>query len=36
MSIAHTVVLLPGLGNTSAQTMAQKAALQEIAPVLIP
>jgi pimeloyl-ACP methyl ester carboxylesterase len=36
MSIAHTVVLLPGLGNTSAQTMAQKAALQEIAPVLTP
>ena len=36
MSIDHTVVLLPVLGNTSAQTTAQKAALQEIAPVLTP
>jgi pimeloyl-ACP methyl ester carboxylesterase len=36
MSIAQTVVLLPGLGDTSAQTTAQKEALQEIAPVLTP
>jgi pimeloyl-ACP methyl ester carboxylesterase len=36
MSIAHTVVLLPGLGDNSAQTTAQKAALQQLAPVIIP
>jgi pimeloyl-ACP methyl ester carboxylesterase len=36
MSIAHTVVLLPGLGDTSAQSAAQKAALQQLAPVIIP
>jgi pimeloyl-ACP methyl ester carboxylesterase len=36
MSIAHTVVLLPGLDDANAQTTAQKAALQKLAPVLTP
>jgi pimeloyl-ACP methyl ester carboxylesterase len=36
MSIEHTVVLLPGLGDSIAQTTAQQAALQEIGPVLTP
>jgi pimeloyl-ACP methyl ester carboxylesterase len=36
MSIAHTVVLLPGRGDTSALITRQKAALQKIAPVLTP
>ena len=36
MRIDHTVVLLPGLGTSSAQTAAQKAALEDLAPVLIP
>jgi 3-oxoadipate enol-lactonase len=36
MSIDHTVVLLPTLGNSSAQLVAQKAALQDVATVLIP
>jgi 3-oxoadipate enol-lactonase len=36
MSIDHTVVLLPALGNSSAQLAAQKAALQDVATVLIP
>jgi pimeloyl-ACP methyl ester carboxylesterase len=36
MSIAHTVVLLPALADSSAQTTAQKLALQEVAPVLSP
>jgi pimeloyl-ACP methyl ester carboxylesterase len=36
MSIAHTVVLLPALADSSAQTTAQKLALQEVAPVLTP
>jgi pimeloyl-ACP methyl ester carboxylesterase len=36
MSIAHTVVLLPGLGDTSAQITGQKAALERIAPLLTP
>ena len=36
MSIAHTVVLLPGLGDTSTQTTTRKAALQQLAPVIIP
>lgn len=36
MSIDHTVVLLPALGDTSAQIAAQKAALEEVTPVLTP
>lgn len=36
MSIDHTVVLLPGLGGGSAQTTAQRAALEQFAPVLTP
>jgi pimeloyl-ACP methyl ester carboxylesterase len=36
MSIAHTVVLLPGLGDPSAQIAGQRAALERIAPVLTP
>jgi pimeloyl-ACP methyl ester carboxylesterase len=36
MSIDHTVVLLPGLGDASAQTTAQRAALEQLAPVLTP
>lgn len=36
MSLAYTVVLLPSLGDTKAQTMGQKAALQKLAPVLTP
>jgi pimeloyl-ACP methyl ester carboxylesterase len=36
MSIDHTVVLLHRLGTTSAQKAAQKAALEEVAPVLTP
>jgi pimeloyl-ACP methyl ester carboxylesterase len=36
MSIDHTVALLPALGDTSAQIAAQKAALEEVAPVLTP
>jgi pimeloyl-ACP methyl ester carboxylesterase len=36
MSIAHTVVLLPGLADTDAQTTAQKAALEKLEPVLTP
>jgi pimeloyl-ACP methyl ester carboxylesterase len=36
MSIDHTVVLLPGLNDTSNQVAAQKAALQEAAPVITP
>ncbi|HET6758953.1 MAG TPA: hypothetical protein VFH20_06715, partial [Propionibacteriaceae bacterium] len=36
MSIAHTVVLLPALADSSAQTTAQKLALQEVATVLTP
>jgi pimeloyl-ACP methyl ester carboxylesterase len=36
MSIDHTVVLLPGLADTSAQMTAQRAALEQLAPVLIP
>jgi pimeloyl-ACP methyl ester carboxylesterase len=36
MSIDRTVVLLPSLGTSSAQTAAQKAALEGVAPALIP
>jgi pimeloyl-ACP methyl ester carboxylesterase len=36
MSIEHTVVLLPGLGDSIAHTTAQQAALQQIGPVLTP
>lgn len=36
MGIDHTVVLLPGLADTSAQTTAQKVALEKVAPVLTP
>jgi pimeloyl-ACP methyl ester carboxylesterase len=36
MSIGHTVVLLPGLHDSSAQTTALKAALDEVAQVLTP
>jgi pimeloyl-ACP methyl ester carboxylesterase len=36
MGIDHTVVLLPGLADTSAQIAAQKAALKGVAPVLTP
>jgi pimeloyl-ACP methyl ester carboxylesterase len=36
MSIDHTVVLLPGLGNASASTTAQRTALEQLAPVLTP
>jgi pimeloyl-ACP methyl ester carboxylesterase len=36
MSIGHTVVLLPGLHDSSAQTMALKAALDDVAQVLTP
>src|SRR3954447_194290 len=36
MSIDHTAVLLPGLGDASAQTTAQRAALEQLAPVLTP
>jgi pimeloyl-ACP methyl ester carboxylesterase len=36
MSIAHTVVLLPGLGDTSAQITGQTAALEQIALLLTP
>ena len=36
MSIDHTVVLLPALGDTSAQIAAQKAALEKVTPVLTP
>jgi pimeloyl-ACP methyl ester carboxylesterase len=36
MSIAQTVVLLPGLGETSIQIAGQRAALEKIAPVLTP
>jgi pimeloyl-ACP methyl ester carboxylesterase len=36
MSNDHTVVLLPGLRDTKAQTSALKAALTDIAPVLTP
>jgi len=36
MSIDHTVVLLPGLNDASAQTTAQQAALQRVGPVLTP
>ena len=36
MSIDHTVVLLPGLDDSIAQTTAQQTALQEVGPVLTP
>ena len=36
MSIDHTVVLLPGLSDTSNQVAAQRAALEEVAPVITP
>jgi pimeloyl-ACP methyl ester carboxylesterase len=36
MSIGYTVVLLPGLHDTSTQTTALKAALADIGPVLTP
>ena len=36
MSIGHTVVLLPGLQDTSAQTTALQAALSDVAQVLTP
>jgi pimeloyl-ACP methyl ester carboxylesterase len=36
MSIGHTVVLLPGLHDSSAQTTALKAALDDVAQVLTP
>lgn len=36
MNIDHTVVLLPGLSDTSSQVAAQKAALEEVAPVITP
>ena len=36
MSIGHTVVLLPGVHDSSAQTTALKAALDEVAQVLTP
>jgi pimeloyl-ACP methyl ester carboxylesterase len=36
MSIDHTVVLLPGLDDSIAQTTAQQTALQELGPVLTP
>jgi pimeloyl-ACP methyl ester carboxylesterase len=36
MSIDHTVVVLPGLGDASAQTAAQRTALEKLAPVLTP
>ncbi len=36
MSIGHTVVLLPGLHDTSTQTTALQAALSEVARVLTP
>jgi pimeloyl-ACP methyl ester carboxylesterase len=36
MSIAHTVVLLPGSGDTSAQITGQRTALEQIAPLLTP
>ena len=36
MSIGHTVVLLPGLDDSSAQTTALKAALDDVAQVLTP
>jgi pimeloyl-ACP methyl ester carboxylesterase len=36
MSIGHTVVLLPGLHDTSAQTTALQAALVDVAQVLTP
>jgi len=36
MSIGHTVVLLPGLHDSSAQTTALKAALDDVAHVLTP
>jgi 3-oxoadipate enol-lactonase len=36
MSLDHMVVLLPGLGTSSAQLAAQKAALEDVATVLIP
>jgi pimeloyl-ACP methyl ester carboxylesterase len=36
MSIDHTVVLLPGMDDTSAQMAAHKAALEEIAIVITP
>ena len=35
MSIDHTVVLLPGLSDTSDQVAAQKAALEDVAPTMI-
>ena len=36
MSIDHTVVLLPGLSDTSSQVAAQRAALEVVAPVITP
>jgi len=36
VSIDHTVVLLPGLDDSIAQTTAQQTALQEVGPVLTP
>jgi pimeloyl-ACP methyl ester carboxylesterase len=36
MSIGHTVVLLPGLHDTNAQTTALKSALADVGQVLIP
>jgi pimeloyl-ACP methyl ester carboxylesterase len=36
MGIDHTVVLLPGLTDTSAQTAAHRATLEKVAPVLTP
>ena len=36
MAIDHTVVLLPGLSDTSNQVAAQRAALEEVAPVITP
>jgi 3-oxoadipate enol-lactonase len=36
MSIDHTVVLLPGLSDTSSQVAALKGALEEVAPVVTP
>ena len=36
MSIGHTVALLPGLHDTSAQTTALKTALADVARVLTP
>jgi len=36
MAIDHTVVLLPGLRETSNQVAAQRAAFEEVAPVITP